>query len=180
MSRLLRHRGPDDEGMVLCDLRGGQWLTLGGADTPVGSYASPTTYAPGRSRGDQSRAHFGLALLHRRLAILDLSATGHQPLSDESGSTWITYNGEVYNYVELKQELEQLGERFVSTSDTEVILAAYRRWGTDSLDRLNGCSRSRSGTLRNAGCSARGIASAKPLYYQYDGRRFVRIRAARA
>ena len=74
----------------------------------------------------------------RRLAIVDLSPSGHGPLCDPSGRFWITYNGEVYNHVELRRELEGLGERFQSTSDTEVILAAYRHWGERSLDRLNG------------------------------------------
>jgi asparagine synthase (glutamine-hydrolysing) len=79
-----------------------------------------------------------LGLGHRRLAILDLSPAGHQPMSYGNGRWWITYNGEIYNFLELQQELEVLGHRFRSRSDTEVILAAYAQWGRDCLLRFNG------------------------------------------
>ena len=85
-------------------------------------------------RPPEARALLG----HRRLAIVDLSETGCQPMASGNGSVWITYNGEVYNYVELRAELEQIGHRFVSSSDTEVILAAYAQWGEGCLDRFNG------------------------------------------
>jgi len=81
-------------------------------------------------------ARVGLA--HRRLAILDLSATGHQPMQDESGHLHITFNGEIYNHQELRRELATKGYGFRSTSDTEVILVAYREWGAECLQRLNG------------------------------------------
>lgn len=79
-----------------------------------------------------------LGLGHRRLAILDLSPAGHQPMSYGDGRYWITYNGEVYNFLELRRELETLGHCFRSDSDTEVILAAYAQWGRDCLLRFNG------------------------------------------
>ena len=78
---------------------------------------------------------FGMA--NTRLAIVDL-AGGDQPLSDESGRYWVMQNGEIYNYVELRAELEQLGHRFATTSDTEVIAHAYEEWGVGCLARLNG------------------------------------------
>ncbi len=78
------------------------------------------------------RTGFGTA----RLSIIDLS-TGQQPIPDETKRFWIAYNGELYNYKELRAELEALGHRFQSTSDTEVLLHAYMQWGTDALPRLN-------------------------------------------
>jgi asparagine synthase (glutamine-hydrolysing) len=85
--------------------------------------------------------HFPEARLwlgHRRLAILDLSERARQPMSYAEGRYWLTYNGEVYNYLELREELCGLGHRFVSNSDSEVILAAYAQWGPECLFRFNG------------------------------------------
>ena len=79
-----------------------------------------------------------LALGHRRLAIIDLSSAGHQPMMTPDGQRIISYNGEVYNFQELRLELEALGERFRSRTDTEVVLAAIARWGLRALDRFNG------------------------------------------
>ena len=79
-----------------------------------------------------------LALGHRRLAIIDLTEDGHQPMHYSEGQLVITYNGEIYNYLEIKNELQQLGHQFHSKSDTEVILAAYAQWGPDCVSRFNG------------------------------------------
>src|SRR6266581_4433940 len=73
-----------------------------------------------------------------RLSILDLSPTGHQPMCSEDGQLVIVFNGEIYNYIELRDELRAAGYCFRSTSDTEVLLAAYRHWGPECLTRLNG------------------------------------------
>jgi asparagine synthase (glutamine-hydrolysing) len=75
---------------------------------------------------------------HNRLSILDLSAASHQPMWDSSQRFCISYNGEIYNYLELKRELQGLGHVFRTTGDTEVLLEAWKRWGTDALERLNG------------------------------------------
>ncbi|MGA1823350.1 MAG: asparagine synthase (glutamine-hydrolyzing) [bacterium] len=79
-----------------------------------------------------------LSLGHSRLAILDLSPSGHQPMPYAHGRYWIAYNGEVYNFIEIRQELESLGHTFISDSDTEVVVAAYAQWGEDCQLRFNG------------------------------------------
>ncbi len=77
-------------------------------------------------------------LAHCRLAIIDLSERGAQPMCNEDGTVWITYNGEIYGFAELRTELERRGHRFASATDTEVILHAYEEWGIACLERLNG------------------------------------------
>ena len=79
-----------------------------------------------------------VVLGHRRLAIIDLSAAANQPMSDVSGEYWIVSNGEIYNFLTLRQELIDRGAQFRTRSDTEVILEAYKHWGTDCLQRFNG------------------------------------------
>lgn len=126
----LRFRGPDDEGYYLCSVQNGDWCHCGGADSDPRLNLTPLSQFAGK------RYQFGLGF--RRLSILDLSPAGHQPMSSGDGRFWIAYNGEVYNYVELRQELEAEGYRFFSQTDTEVVLAAYRRWGERCVERLNG------------------------------------------
>jgi asparagine synthase (glutamine-hydrolysing) len=139
MSDAARHRGPDDEGFVLFGTDGLAPSRLGGPDTPGHAYASPYPYAPERRAEDTAAGGSAVvAMGHRRLSILDVSPAGHQPLCYGGGRYWIVYNGEVYNFVELREELEVLGHRFHSRTDTEVILAAYAQWGSDALSRLNG------------------------------------------
>ncbi len=87
-------------------------------------------------RATQPELELGLG--HRRLSILDLSPQGHQPMQDSLSGNWIVYNGEIYNFRELRDELEKVGVNFKSQSDTEVILAAYRLWGDSFLSRLEG------------------------------------------
>src|SRR5437764_10995803 len=80
------------------------------------------------------RVSFG----HRRLAIIDTSSAGHQPMPSADGRFVVTFNGEIYNYRELRRLLESLGRGFRTDTDTEVLLAAFAEWGTDCLARLNG------------------------------------------
>jgi len=114
----------------------------------------------------------GLALGIRRLSIIDL-AGGHQPIGNADGSMWIVCNGEVYNFRELRAELEACGNRFKTGSDSEVILHAYAQYGDDFLSRLNGMYAFAlwDGRRRRllVGRDRLGI---KPLYYVSDGRRF--------
>lgn len=113
-----------------------------------------------------------VALGHRRLSIIDLSPTGSQPMSADEGSLQIVLNGEIYNYRELRKTLESLGHRFRSASDTEVLLEAYREWGTDCLSRLNGMFAFGIYDLRERRLFlARDRAGEKPLFYHRSGGR---------
>jgi asparagine synthase (glutamine-hydrolysing) len=120
-------------------------------------------------RGMFRDAHAGLA--HTRLSIIDLS-TGQQPLSNEDGSLWITFNGEIFNYVELREELLELGHRFRTKSDTEVIVHAWEAWGEAAFERFNGQwalalwdTRARRLVL------SRDRLGVRPLYYVETGGR---------
>lgn len=104
----------------------------------------------------------------RRLAIIDLSPAGHQPMQDGSGSCTIVFNGEIYNYHELQRELTARGHSFRSESDTEVILAAYREWGEDCTSHLNGMfAFAVHDAVRNVLFFARDRAGEKPLFYAH-------------
>lgn len=128
MTRILRHRGPDDEGYLAADTRE-ELLTA----VPLSGPDSKITGVPLLEEFTGcSRLYFG----HRRLAILDLSSAGHQPMRLDD--LWIVFNGEVYNYVELRHELRTLGYKFTTDTDTEVILAAYDCWGEQCVRRFNG------------------------------------------
>lgn len=139
---LLHHRGPDDRG----------WLTLDRSGVRTG--ADPDDLA-----GD-------VVLLHTRLSILDLSDAGHQPMSTPDGRYHLSFNGEIYNYVELRRELESLGREFVSGSDTEVLLTAYVEWGAEALERLVGMfAFAIVDAERRVLVLARDQFGIKPLYY---------------
>src|SRR5262245_27052639 len=132
MCSVIRHRGPDDEGVLV----------------------EP-----------------GLALGMRRLSIIDLS-TGHQPIHNEDRTVWIVFNGEIYNFPELRRELEAAGHRFYTSTDTEAIVHAYEQWGAQAIRRLRGMfglaiwdARSKSLLV------ARDRAGIKPIYYaEVNGR----------
>ena len=108
----------------------------------------------------------------RRLAILDLSQDGHMPMSNEDGSVWITYNGEIYNFRELRRELEAKGHSFRSHADTEAIVHLYEEYGVDCLNRLDGMFAFAICDLRGASAKlllARDHFGIKPLYYSERG-----------
>jgi asparagine synthase (glutamine-hydrolysing) len=114
-----------------------------------------------------------LGLGHRRLAVLDLKDSGRQPMSISKAPLWIVYNGEIYNFLELRDELVGKGHNFVTDTDTEVILAAYAEWGLDCLPRFNGMFAFAiwdKNTRRLI--VVRDRYGVKPLHYFHDGRRF--------
>ena len=140
----MRHRGPDDEG----------WLTFLAGDLRTGR----------RWTGADTRAE--AVLLHRRLSILDLSEAGWQPMSSPDGRYHIVYNGEIYNFLELRSELEGLGHVFRSHSDTEVLIAAYAEWGAGAFARFIGMfALALLDTQRRTVILARDFFGIKPLYY---------------
>lgn len=115
-----------------------------------------------------------IGLGHRRLAILDLSPLGHQPMHDPVTSNWIVFNGEIYNFRELRKELEAAGVAFKSQSDTEVILAAYRVWGESCLARLGGMfAFALWDAPRKRLLLARDPMGIKPLYYHQSEQTFI-------
>ncbi|MEW6264411.1 MAG: asparagine synthase (glutamine-hydrolyzing) [Thermodesulfobacteriota bacterium] len=111
------------------------------------------------------QAHLG----HARLAIIDLS-TGDQPMSNEDGSLWVVYNGEIYNYLALKSELLDLGHEFKTRSDTEVLLHGFEEWGRELFPRLDGIfALALWDSIRRRLTLARDYCGVKPLHYHFDG-----------
>ena len=113
MMQLMKHRGPDDEGYVFFHVRHGRFKDEGyweekGLDLP-------TVQGPDEWKQlFNGNGDFNFALGHRRLAIIDLTSSGHQPMSSRANRIWITYNGEIYNFKELRRELENKGHHFFS------------------------------------------------------------------
>ncbi|HZP55927.1 MAG TPA: asparagine synthase (glutamine-hydrolyzing) [Dehalococcoidia bacterium] len=166
MTRVVRHRGPDGEGYVAFEGPDLQPACLAGTDTPGHIATAGLPYSPAGSIGEAGARGAVAALGHRRLSIIDLSAAGHQPMCTADRRYWIVFNGEIYNYRELRAELERAGAAFSSQTDTEVLLAAYREWGEDCLARLNGMfAFVIVDRVRRAAFAARDRFGVKPLYY---------------
>ncbi|MBD3322938.1 asparagine synthase (glutamine-hydrolyzing) [candidate division KSB3 bacterium] len=169
MTDTLRHRGPDDEGVVFFRDNRRTFHIFGGMDTPEEVYHSQFSYSPTQSFSGEVPEGSILALGHRRLSILDLSPAGHQPMCNEDSTVWIIYNGEIYNFLELQEELESLGHRFVSHTDTEVIIHAYEAWGEQCLDKFNGMwAFVIYDARKHLLFAARDRLGVKPLYYYHD------------
>ncbi|MBS4034555.1 MAG: asparagine synthase (glutamine-hydrolyzing) [Ignavibacterium sp.] len=132
MTDTLYHRGPDDEGYVM--FHNGKAFDL---NNLKGDYNSilKAYYDSNLSRDTGKKG--SIAFGYRRLSILDLSPLGHQPMNNQN-RYWIIFNGEIYNYIEIRKELRAKGYAFKSETDTEVIPAAYDNWGADCFNRFNG------------------------------------------
>jgi len=155
MGAAIRHRGPDGLGYLLHDPRNG--IRVARSSEAVAADA----------RGAR------VGFVQRRLSILDLSDAGNQPMVNESGDLALVYNGEIYNYVELRRELEAGGRRFRSSGDTEVVLAAYERWGRDFVERLVGMwALALLDVRRGVLLLSRDRFGIKPLYYSATAGRF--------
>ncbi|MCK4487991.1 MAG: asparagine synthase (glutamine-hydrolyzing), partial [Desulfobacterales bacterium] len=168
MTRVLRHRGPDDEGFAFFYPGENSTFLYGGNDTPENVYGSNLAYTPNQSYSGQMHEDATIAFGHRRLSIIDLSPTGHQPMCTQDRRYWIDYNGEIYNYIELRDELIKEGYTFQSESDTEVLLYAYVHWGVKALERLVGMfAFVIYDMVKNTLFLARDFFGIKPLYYTF-------------
>jgi len=152
----------------MCGIAG--LFRTGGDTTPADRSAVERMAAAQTHRGPDDGGLFQdarVVLGHRRLSIVDLTSTGHQPMSNEDGAVWVTYNGEIYNYAELAAELP--GHRFVSRCDTEVLVHGYEEWGMEGLLRkLRGMFAFAIYDARGARplcLLARDRLGIKPLYY---------------
>ncbi len=167
MVDVIAHRGPDDAGYLVYQT---------GAHHPFGQDFTDSQFqevCPSLpvidSAVEQNRLHsekWDLFFGHRRLSIIDLSSRGHQPMCDKSRKIWLIYNGEIYNFREIRQELKGLGYHFFSSSDTEVIIHAYHQWGADCIHRFNGMfAFALYDSLNQKVWLARDRYGIKPLYY---------------
>jgi asparagine synthase (glutamine-hydrolysing) len=156
---IIRHRGPDDEGFLT--IKSGEDAQIwAGADTAV-STIKHWGY-PRIAEGNSYKVGLG----HRRLSILDLTPVGHQPMMYKQANLAITFNGEVYNYIEIRETLEALGHIFVTRTDTEVILHAWAEWGPQCLQRFNGMfAFIIADYAKNEMYAVRDRFGVKPLYY---------------
>ena len=127
----LKHRGPDGEGVTLINIKTGNFYNLITDETPAANFTNPINLQ------QACETEFHLLLGHRRLSIIDVSVNGHQPMAFKNGN-WIIFNGEIYNYIEIREELKNLGYSFKTDSDTEVIHAAYDAWKEKCVQRFNG------------------------------------------
>ena len=145
MLKPIAHRGPDDEGIITFNTK----------------------------NKEESKNEGDLVFGHRRLSILDLSSHGHQPMSTKDGTLWITYNGEIFNFQEIRKNLEQKGYSFISHTDTEVILYAYQEYGIKCLDLFRGFFAFCIYDIKKEELFlARDRLGSKPLKYYFDGNTF--------
>jgi asparagine synthase (glutamine-hydrolysing) len=136
MTSAVAHRGPDDEGYVLVNRGSGEWAEFSGFASPEVVRASMPSI---EDADDWVRANQpDLALGHRRFSIIAPAPSGHQPFWDARRRACVVVNGEIYNYLELRDELTRAGHGFATATDTEVLLAAYLEWGDRCFERFNG------------------------------------------
>lgn len=155
----IKHRGPDGEGIVLINSKTGKFHNLITDETPNANLENKVNLS------EALLLDYDLIMGHRRLSIIDVSTNGHQPMYHQSGN-WIIFNGEIYNYIELRDELKKEGYVFRTESDTEVIHVAYLQWGERCVEKFNGMF---SILIFNSGQKKLFVTNdrfgVKPLYY---------------
>jgi asparagine synthase (glutamine-hydrolysing) len=174
MSTQMMNRGPDGEGFLLMYRNQEKPNPFYGDDSSPEVQSNLTSKYSGKHIKEAFgiSAHAGFA--HRRLSIIDLSHQGHQPMCAGDRRYWIIYNGEIYNFLEIKSQLKSFGYSFSGKSDTEVLLNAYVQWGPDCLQKLNGMFAfsiwdDKEKTL----FCARDRIGIKPFYYIFQDSQFI-------
>ncbi len=173
MCDALAHRGPDDAGYAYFrpgqrDGDGGSWAAF--AD-PAFRHINEHLPSLGSSffRDEMAAGRFSVAMGHRRLAIIDLTHYGHQPMASGDGRFWISFNGEIYNFPELRNELIAAGHIFRTRSDTEVILHLWEEYGAEACSRLDGMfAFAIYDRFQNELTLVRDRFGVKPLYYAFS------------
>jgi len=159
MTDIIRYRGPDDFGYLMVETQNNTTIEIKDVAEKI-NQVSPHS--------------FNLGLGHRRLSILDLSKRGRQPMTNTDESLWITYNGEVYNYKELRNELELENYTFRTNTDTEVLMNSYNKWGEDCVAKFNGMFAFAIWDMKNRQLfCARDRFGIKPFYYYFDSKIFL-------
>ena len=159
MNDAISHRGPDDEGFLCYGTGSKDLLEVNRSNLHEASSVN---------------GNYNLFLGHRRLSIIDVSESGHQPFKDKSGKYFLSFNGEIYNYIELKEELIKKGYSFVSGTDTEVLLYLYIEYGEECLRLLNGMwSFVILDTVKNVLFGSRDRFGVKPFYFFRNGSYFI-------
>lgn len=173
MARLVKHRGPDDEGYAIFGLNFNDYSTFYGDDTPESVISSKLHFSP-KAKYRYTSENYVVGLAHRRLSIIDLTPAGHQPMCDESGRYWIAHNGEIYNFQDIRKELKQLGYSFFSDTDTEVIIKSYMEWGHGCQNRFNGMWAFAIWDNKDKELFiSRDRFGVKPLYYMFHDNFFI-------
>lgn len=162
MTKSLKHRGPDDEGYMLY------------SDKPSVFFGDDSLVKNTHHIQTSTNLPFKVGFGFRQLKIIDLSNKSHQPLTDVSKKFWIIFNGELYNYREIKHKLKGLGHHFLSNSDTEVVLNSYKEWGKKALEKFNGMfAFAILDTVENTIFIARDRVGIKPVYFYKNDTHFV-------
>jgi asparagine synthase (glutamine-hydrolysing) len=165
MTKEMFHRGPDDEGYALWSSPDDTIRSFSGDDT-----TKDLDFPHIMSDSRQYKVGFGF----RRLSILDLTSHGHQPMIDDRMNTMLVFNGEIYNYLEIKDELLDLGYVFHSKTDSEVVLNSYLEWGESCVKRFNGMwSFCIYDKIKGQIFASRDRFGIKPFYYYNDSNKFV-------
>ena len=170
MQAKMRHRGSDDEGFTF--ISNDNFLCLAGEKTPDSVIGNRLNYTPS-DRSALINSDHRLVLAHNRLSVIDISHYGHQPMCEENERYWIVYNGEVYNFPEIKDELSALGHKFRTGTDTEVVLKSFVQWGNICVHKFNGMwAFAIYDTKEKSLFASRDRFGVKPFYYIHNNNTF--------